>query len=65
MDLDHPGQEMEVIFSSVRMVAEQSVTKVNANEAWITTNWKKITKIISCLDSNSNKIFLTLNIMMS
>ena len=56
MDLDHPGQEMEVIFSSVRMVAEQSVTKVNANEAWITTNWKKITKIISCLDSNSNKL---------
>ena len=42
MDLDHPGQEMEVIFSSVRMVAEQSVTKVNADEAWITTNWKKL-----------------------
>ena len=44
MDLDHPGQEMEVMFSSVRMVAEQSVTKVNANEAWIASNYveKKI-----------------------
>ena len=55
MDLDHPGQEMEVIFSSVRMVAEQSVTKVNANEAWITTNWKKLSTIISCLDSNTSE----------